>query len=185
MSLLDLPVRRPMAVSMIFVGFVVLGVVAYQRIPLELFPPLEGDQLSVGFFRPNSDQEVVEREILLPLHARVSAMPDVAESWGRVQGGGGNYRVRFEPHTNMKVRELELRRIASDIQRGQPRGTSVGVNSMASGSARYGSLVMQIHVLGDADRDTLYDLSYQLLAPVSQRCPALARPIQREDRNAD
>ena len=165
MSLLDLPVRRPMAVSMIFVGFVVLGVVAYQRIPLELFPPLEGDMISVGFFRPNSEQEVVEREILLPLHARVSAMPDVAESWGRVQGGGGSYRVRFEPRTNMKVRELELRRIASDIQRGQPRGTSVNVGSVQSGSAQFGSLVMEIHVLGDADRDTLYDLADQLLAP--------------------
>ncbi|MYF29377.1 MAG: ATP-binding cassette domain-containing protein [Gammaproteobacteria bacterium] len=165
MSLLDLPVRRPMAVSMIFVGFVVLGIVAYQRIPLEFIPPLEGDQIYVGFFRPNSEQEVVEREILLPLHARVSAMPDVAESWGRVQGGGGNYRVRFEPRTNMKVRELELRRIASDIQRSQPRGTSVGVGSMQSGTAQYGSLVMEIHVLGDADRDTLYDLADQLLAP--------------------
>ena len=165
MSLLDLPVRRPMAVSMIFVGFVVLGVVAYQRIPLELFPPLEGDTLRVQFGRPNSEQEVVEREILLPLHARVSAMPDVAESWGQVQGAGGNYRVRFEPRTNMKVRELELRRIASDIQRGQPRGTYVGVGSTQSGTAQFGSLVMQIHVLGDADRDTLFDLTEQLLAP--------------------
>ena len=36
---------------------------------------------------------------------------------------------------------------------------------MESGSARYGSQVMQIHVLGDADRDTLYDFTDQLLAP--------------------
>ena len=121
--------------------------------------------LFVQFYRPNSEQEVVEREILLPLHARVSAMPDVAESWGRVRGAGGSYRVRFEPRTNMKVRELELRRIASDLQRGQPRGTSVGVGSMESGTARFGSLVMEIHVLGDADRDTLFDLADQLLAP--------------------
>ena len=150
---------------MIFVGFVVLGVVAYERIPLELFPPVEGDTLFVDFYRPNSEQEVVEREILLPLHARVSAMPDIVESWGRVQGGAGDYRVRFAPRTNMKVRELELRRVASDIQRGQPNGTAVVVRSMESGTARYGSLVMEIHVLGDADRDTLFDLTDQLLAP--------------------
>ena len=165
MSLLDLPVRRPLAVSMIFVGFVVLGIVAYQRIPLELMPPLEGDTLFVNYYRPNSEQEVVEREILLPLHARVSALPDVAESWGQVQGGRGNYRVRFEPDTNMKVRELELQRIAADIRREQPQGTSVGVGSFQSGTAQFGSLVMEIHVLGDADRDTLYDLADQLLAP--------------------
>ena len=165
MNLLDLPVRRPMAIGMVFLGFVVLGVVAYQRIPLELFPPLEGDMLSVSFSRPNSQQEVVEREILLPLHAQVSALPDVAESWGRVRRSGGSYRVRFEPRTNMKVRELELRRIAADIQRDQPRGTFVSVGSFDSMSSRYGSLVMNIHVVGDADRDTLYDLADQILAP--------------------
>ena len=164
-NLLDLPVRRPVAVGMIFLGFVVLGVVAFQRMPLELFPPLEGDQLFVGFGRPNSQQEVVEREILLPLHARVSALPDVAESWGRVTGSGGSYRVRFEPRTNMKVRELELRRIAADIQRDQPMGTSVSVSSFDSSSSQYGSLVMEVHVLGDADRDVLYDVADQLLAP--------------------
>ena len=165
MSLLELPVRRPVAVTMLFVGFVVLGFVAYQRIPLELFPPLEGDSLYVQFFRPSSQQEVVEREILLPLQARVSALPDVAETNGRVQGSGGNYEVRFEPRTNMKVRELELRRIAADIQRDQPQGTSVRVNSIESSTSQFGSLVMRIHVTGDADRDTLFDLADQILAP--------------------
>ena len=165
MSLLELPVRRPVAVTMIFVGFVVLGLVAYQRIPLELFPALQGDSLSLQFYRPNSDQEVVEREILLPLHARVSALPDVAESEGEVRGSSGRYQVRFEPHTNMKVRELEVRRIAADLQRDQPEGTWVDVGSFDSSSARFGSLVMQVHVTGDADRDTLYDFADQILAP--------------------
>jgi len=165
MSMLDLPVRRPVAVSMIFVGFVVLGLVAYQRIPLELFPSLEGDTLFVNFYRPNSEQEVVERDILLPLHARVTALPDVAESRGEVRGPSGRYEVRFEPRTNMKVRELELRRIVADIQRDEPEGTSVQVQSIASGTARFGNLVMEIHVTGDADRDTLFDFADQILAP--------------------
>ena len=165
MSLLELPVRRPVAVTMIFVGFVVLGLVAYQRIPLELLPALQGDTLDLRFYRPNSDQEVVEREILLPLHARVSTLPDVAESEGEVGGSSGRYQVRFEPRTNMKVRELEVRRIAADLQRDQPEGTSVDVGSIDSSSARFGSLVMRVHVTGDADRDTLYDFADQILAP--------------------
>ena len=165
MSILDLPVRRPVAVSMIYVGFVVLGLVAYQRIPLELFPPIEGDTITVQFYRPNSEQTVLEREILLPLHARVATLPDVAESHGQVTGSSGSYRVRFEPRTDMKVRELELGRIAADIQRGQPDGTSVRVMSIQTGTARWGSLVMQIHVTGETDRDTLFDLADQILAP--------------------
>ena len=175
MSLLDLPVRRPVAVGMLFFGFVVLGVVAYQRIPLELMPPLEGDTLYVGFGRPNSEQEVVERDILLPLHARVSALPDVAESWGEITDWGGRYRVRFEPRTDMKVRELELQRIAADLQREQPLGSYVAVGSVQSQTAQFGSRVMSIHVTGDADRDTLFDLADQLLAPRLAAVPGVAQ----------
>ena len=175
MSLLDLPVRRPVAVGMLFFGFVVLGIVAYQRIPLELMPPLEGDMLRVQFYRPSSEQEVVERDILLPLHARVSALPDVAESWGEVRGSGGRYRVRFEPSTDMKVRELELQRIAADLQRDQPLGSSVGVTSFESATTEFGSRVMSIHVTGDADRDTLFDLADQLLAPRLAAVPGVGQ----------
>ena len=43
MSVLDLPVRRPVAVAMVFLGIVLLGLVAWQRMPVELFPALEGE----------------------------------------------------------------------------------------------------------------------------------------------
>ena len=177
MNLLDLPVRRPVAVSMVFVGLVVLGIVAFQRIPLELLPPLTGDSLNVQFGRANSESEVVEREILLPLHARVSALPDVAESRGQIWGSSGNYDVRFEPKTNMKVRELELRRIAADIQRAQPDGSWVQVSSFESNTTQFGSLVMRVHVTGDADRDTLFDLADEILAPRLAAIPGVGEAI--------
>ena len=58
-------------------------------------------------------------------------------------GSSGNYWVRFEPGGDIKVRELELRRIAAAIQREQPRGTtSVRVMSTESYTATQGSFVM-------------------------------------------
>ena len=70
MNPFSLPVRRPVATSMVFVGIFVLGWVAWMRIPVELFPPVSGDALFVNFTRPGSEPEVVEREILLPARAR-------------------------------------------------------------------------------------------------------------------
>ena len=68
--------------SMFFVGVMLLGGIAWQRLPVELFPALQGDRLYVQFSRPGSDPEVIEREILLPLQARVSALSDVSETFG-------------------------------------------------------------------------------------------------------
>ena len=123
MSWLALPVRRPVATAMLYLALVLLGVVAWQRIPVELFPELSGDQLGVRFARPGSEPEVVEREILLPLERRVRELTGVIETWGEVRGASGSFGVRFEPGVELKVAELELRRIATEIERGQPRGT--------------------------------------------------------------
>ena len=51
MSLLTLPIRRPVAVAMFFLGIVLVGAVAWQRMPVELFPALAGDRLFVNFGR--------------------------------------------------------------------------------------------------------------------------------------
>ena len=165
MSLLALPIRRPVAVAMFFLGIVLVGAVAWQRMPVELFPALAGDRLFVDFARPGSESLVIEREILLPLQARVSALPSVSESWGEIRGSSGRFQVRFEPGTDMKVRELELQRVASAIQREQPLGTVVNVTSFDTGVLA--SFVMMVHVLGaeGEDRDALFDLVDELVAP--------------------
>lgn len=170
---------------MVFVGMVILGLVGWQRIPVELIPALQGDSLYVQFWRVGSEPETVEREILLPLQARVSALPHVAESWGRVRGSGGDFRVRFEAGTDIKVRELELRRIAAAILREQPRGqANLSVSSTEESTSTVGSFVMMVHVLGggrdggrEVDLDALYDRADQLLAPRFASVPGVSEAI--------
>ena len=165
MSIIDLPNERPVAVTMFFVGVVLLGLIAWQRMPVELFPALEGDQVTVAFGRSGSEPEIVERDLLMPLEAKVATLPKVSESWGMINGSSGQLRVRFEAGSDVKVRELELRRLAADLQRAQPPGTYINVNS--SGTEIFSSFVMTVHVLGQADGDinTLYDLVEQQIAP--------------------
>ena len=162
---MSLPIRRPVAVAMFFLGVVMMGAVAWQRLPVELFPALAGDRLFVTFSRPGSESQVVEHEILLPLQARVAALPRVSESWGEIGGSSGRYQVRFEPGADLKVRELELQRIAAALQRGQPRGTRVAVSSFDT--SLLASFAMMVHVLGPGgeDRDALHDLVAERVAP--------------------
>ena len=165
MSLLTLPIRRPVAVAMFFLGIVLVGAVAWQRMPVELFPALAGDRLFVNFGRIGSEPQVIEREILLPLQARGSALPRVSETWGEIRGSTGSFQVRFEPGSDLKVRELELRRIAAALQRAQPLGTFVNVTSFDT--SVLASFVMMINVLAGEgeDRNALHDLVEEHVAP--------------------
>ncbi|MDE0452955.1 MAG: efflux RND transporter permease subunit, partial [Gammaproteobacteria bacterium] len=178
MNPLDLPVRRPVAVSMVFLGLVLLGLVAWQRIPIELFPNVEGDRLWVNFSRPGSEPETVEREILLPLEGRVAALPMVLETSGSIRGAGGNFQVLFERGVDIRVRELELRRIAAAIEREQPEGTWLSVSG--SDTSTWGTFVMMVNVLGgDVDRHALFDVAEELIAPRFAAVPGVTEAITR------
>ncbi|MBN1831895.1 MAG: efflux RND transporter permease subunit [Deltaproteobacteria bacterium] len=160
---MSLPVRRPVATSMVFAAIVLLGIVGWEKIPIELLPDLEGDQLHVSFMRPNSEPEVVEREILLPLEARASELSGMAESWGEVRGSRGSFRVRFEPDSDIKVRQLELQRLAVELTRVQPQGTMISVDTQdLSSISRF---VMIIQVIGGDDTNALRSLVDDRIQP--------------------
>lgn len=171
----SLPVARPIATAMLFAALILLGVIALRKIPVELFPPLSGSTLYVNFARPGSEPEVVERELLQPLNARVRELADVTETWGRVTGSSGNLQVVFGRRANMKVRELELRRLASDLQRTQPRGARVDVSSFdLQAISRF---VMVVNVSGGDDLNALHDLVEQRIRGRLSAVPGVAQVI--------
>ncbi|RMG46489.1 MAG: efflux RND transporter permease subunit, partial [Acidobacteria bacterium] len=168
----EFPVRRPVATAMIFAALVLLGAIAWRIIPVELFPDIEGDRLSVAFTRPGSEPEVVERELLRALEARVETLPGVAETWGTVTGDSGRLRIRFEPGTDLHVRDLDLRRIAADLERTQPRGTRIEVQSFDTEIVS--RFVMVVQITGAGDRFALRDLAEEEIRPRLASVPGVS-----------
>ena len=173
MNLFSLPVRRPVATAMFFLAIFLMGAIAWVRIPVELMPAVTGEDLYVQFVRPGSEPEVVEREILMPLEARVSELPLVDETWAEIRDSGGTLTIRFEPGTDIKVRELDLRRLASELVRTQPRGTFIDVSARdLTAMARF---VMFVQITGMDDRDSLTDFVDQRVLPRLLAVPGVSR----------
>ncbi|RZO75494.1 MAG: ATP-binding cassette domain-containing protein, partial [OM182 bacterium] len=165
MSFLMLSIHRPVAVAMFFIGIILLGGIAWQKIPVELFPRLVGSEININFYRPGSNPEVIEREILLPLQAQISTMSDIAETRGQIRGSNGQFTVRFEPKIDIKIREFELQRIITELQRNQPQGTSLTVSS--AGTQAISELAMVLYIVGKNNdgKNALYDITDQMIAP--------------------
>ena len=155
MNWYEIPVKRPVATSMFFCAILLLGIVGWFRIPVELIPNLEGDNISISFNRLNSDPEVVEREILIPLEGKASELPGLKETTGQINGSGGTLNLTFEPGTDIKIRKLELQRIAAELVKEQPRGSSINVGGMDQILSQMSRIVMSIQVLGAEDINTL------------------------------
>jgi multidrug efflux pump subunit AcrB/ABC-type multidrug transport system ATPase subunit len=161
---------------MFFTAIVMMGLVAWQTIPVELLPELSGDRLYVAFYRPGSEPDVVEREILAPLEARVTVLSGVEETWGEIRGSTGSLSIRFEPGANLKTRELELRRIAAELARTQPRGSTVDVENWDSSEFLRG-FAMFIQVAGGGDRNALRHLIDERIEQRLLAVPEVSRVV--------
>lgn len=165
MNLLGLPVTRPVATAMFFIAIVLLGSIAVQRMPVELFPKMEGDELFVNFYRSGSTPDYLEREILIPLESRIAAMPDVKETTAEIRGSSGNMQILFELGTDIKIREYELGRIAADLQRLQDRGTT-SIQVRRNDTSGFSDFVMTVQLVADdRDKNMLFDIAEHLVAP--------------------
>ena len=164
---------------MLFLAVVLFGVVGLDRMPVELFPKTPVSNLSVSFVRPGSTADLVEREILIPLNSRVKALGGVKETFGQIYGESGGLQITFDRGTDLKVREYELRRIASRLQRESTvANTTISVSSAEVGPAEMMIPLMTISVLGEGrNTDILYDLVVERVVPRLAAIPGVARAL--------
>jgi hydrophobic/amphiphilic exporter-1 (mainly G- bacteria), HAE1 family len=97
-------VHRPVTVVMGFLALLVLGAIAWQRIPLEAFP--SGFVLNkLWVFVPYGDAapRETERAVLRPMEEHLSTAPGVKDMNGRAGTGSGRVRLEFHRSVGMDV----------------------------------------------------------------------------------
>jgi len=75
MNLPDLSIRKPVTVAMVFIGIILLGVISWQRLPQELFPPITFPEISVVTHYLNAAPEEIETIITRPIEEAVGSVP--------------------------------------------------------------------------------------------------------------
>ena len=105
-----LSLDRPVSVIMAVAALLVVGVVAYSRIPLDLVPGgLEGDRLYVRAGYADASPAEVEREVTRPLEEAIATVPRVGRVISGADRGGAWANVQFLPGTDMHEAYADLR----------------------------------------------------------------------------
>ena len=105
-----LSLDRPVSVIMAVAALLVVGVVAYTRIPLDLVPGgLEGDRLYVRAGYADASPAEVEREVTRPLEEAIATVPRVGRVISGADRGGAWANVQFLPGTDMHEAYADLR----------------------------------------------------------------------------
>ena len=119
-------IKRPVAVTMMYLVLTALGAVAWQKIPIELLPNTTLPRLTVNASWPGASAEALEAFVTSPLEGEIQQVKGV-ESVSSTSTADGSARVdvTFGRHTDMEFTRLELSERLSALARDRfPRGAN-------------------------------------------------------------
>ncbi len=109
MSIPGTSTRRPVAVWMLFLAVILLGVIAYVRLPIDLLPDVSYPRLIVYTTYSNVAPAEIERIITTPIEGAVGGVPGVQKVTSVSRDGESLVTVRFAWGTDMDFAVLNVR----------------------------------------------------------------------------
>ena len=112
-------VRRPVALLVAFVTLIVIGVIAYARIPLQMMPGgLQATRYGVWVNHPGSSAQENEQKVTRILEDQFRTLPDLKDLWSRSGDDSVYLRVSFNGDADLDLAKAELR---DRIERARPQ----------------------------------------------------------------
>lgn len=147
MSIPSLSIRRPVAVTMLFVAIVFLGGLSFTRLPVDLLPNIAYPKLVVYTTYPDVAPAEVERFVTEKIEGVVSTVPGVEKVESSTREGVSLVILRFAWGTDMDFAALNVREKVDGLRgtlpdqashpvvlRTDPRSEPVMALSVAGGS---------------------------------------------------
>ena len=112
-------INRPVGLFVVFVTLILIGVIAYLRIPLQLLPGgVGGTRLSVYVMHPGSSAAENEEKVARVIEEQFRTLPNLEYVWSRSGDDSVMLRVAFTGATNMDLAKAELR---DRVERARPQ----------------------------------------------------------------
>ena len=121
MTLSEFSVKKPVTISMVFLGIILIGIIAWTRLPRELFPPIVFPQLSVVTRYENAAPQEIETLITKPIEEVVGTVPNLRRISSTSKEGISLVIADFNWGTNMDFASLSVREKIDLIKERLPR----------------------------------------------------------------
>lgn len=109
MKLSQFSVHHPIFTVMIFLIVIILGFVAFTRLPIDLMPDITYPSLSVSTSYGNASPEEMEELITRPIEEALAAVPGVEEISSTSSEGSSSVRISFAWGTDLEEASNDVR----------------------------------------------------------------------------
>ena len=109
MNFTELPVRRPIAITMLVVGIILIGLVSSSRIPFNLLPEITYPKVTIRTEYPHAAPEEVENLVTKPIEQAVGIINNVVKLNSVSRPGVSEVIVEFRWGVDMDVAVMDIR----------------------------------------------------------------------------
>jgi multidrug efflux pump len=107
-SLSRLFILRPVATSLLMVGILLVGAVAYYQLPVSALPQVDYPTIQVLTFYPGASPDVMASSVTAPLERQFGQVPGLKQMTSTSSGGSSVITLQFVLTLNIDVAEQEV-----------------------------------------------------------------------------
>jgi multidrug efflux pump len=101
-------ILRPVATALLMVGLVLVGLVAFQQLPVSALPQVDYPIIQVQTFYPGASPEVMTGSVTSPLERQFGQLPGLAKMTSASSFGSSIITLKFALDLNIDVAEQEV-----------------------------------------------------------------------------
>src|SRR5438093_6015450 len=155
-------IDRPIFASVLSIVFVILGAVAYVRLPVAQYPAIAPPVINVSGQYPGANAEVVASTVVAPIEEQINGVENMLYVSSNSNGDGRfSIGVTFDIGTNLDIAQVQVQnRVATALPRLPADVRNIGVTVSKSSP----DLMMVVHLVSpDKSRDILFLSNYATL----------------------
>jgi hydrophobe/amphiphile efflux-1 (HAE1) family protein len=156
-------IDRPIFAAVVSIIFVILGGVAFARLPVAQYPEIAPPVINVSGQYPGASAEIVASTVVTPLEQQINGVENMLYITSNSTGDGRfTVAITFELGTNLDIAQVQVQnRVAIALPRLPVDVRNIGV-TVAKASP---DLMMVVHLYSpDKSRDSLFISNYATLA---------------------
>jgi hydrophobe/amphiphile efflux-1 (HAE1) family protein len=152
-------IDRPIFAAVVSIVFVILGAVAFSRLPIAQYPEIAPPVINVTGQYPGASAEVIASTVVAPIEQQINGVENMLYLSSNSTGDGRfTIAVTFELGTNLDIAQVQVQ---NRLAIAQPRLPSDVRNIGVTVAKASPDIMMVVHLYSpDKSRDTLFISNY-------------------------
>jgi multidrug efflux pump len=101
-------ILRPVATSLLMIGIMLAGIVAYKQLPISALPQVDYPTIQVQTFYPGASPEVMASSVTAPLERQFGQVPGLAQMTSISSFGSSQITLQFNLDQSIDIAEQEV-----------------------------------------------------------------------------